>query len=118
MIKFACPILACRRYLKGFPRKRNLNLHIKTCHQVSIDQSVSRQDEKETESSESVEKEDRLKIGGDIESFTCGDSNTELTRLRSKLPELEKEKKELELCQARVERDILALKRAIQIVSD
>lgn len=54
--------------------------------------------------------------GGGIESLTGGVSSIESTNLQTKLQGLEKEQKELELCQARVDGDIIAFKRALQIV--
>ena len=66
--------------------------------------------------SEDVHGEDALKLGI-IESITGGGFSTNSTSLQTKLQELEKEKRELALCQARVDGDFLALKRALQIIS-
>lgn len=115
--KLPCPISVCRRHVKGFSRKRNLDLHIKTCHGFSTEQVVSQETRIEDVFSESLAEEYGLGMRGDIESITGGTSNIDSISLQAKLQELEKEKKELELCQARVDGDILALKRALQIVS-
>ena len=114
--KFLCPIAACRRHVKGFARKRNLDLHISTCHRASPEQGVSMGNGNEDGISEDVHGEDALKLGI-IESITGGGFSTNSTSLQTKLQELEKEKKELALCQARVDGDFLALKRALQIIS-
>ena len=114
--KFLCPIVACRRHVKGFARKRNLDLHISTCHRASPEQGVSIGNGNEDGIFEDIHNKDALKLG-DVVPKTGGGLSTDSTSLQTKLHELEKEKKELALCQARVDGDILALKRALHIVS-
>ncbi|PVH80588.1 hypothetical protein DL98DRAFT_515243 [Cadophora sp. DSE1049] len=117
--KFSCPISSCRRHVKGFARKRNLDLHVKTCHQQGASKEASAENGFST-SSKLVEGnmgEQGQGIGSVNTPETVRRSSMESGCLQAKLLELEKEKRELELCQARVEGDILALKRALQIVS-
>ncbi|KAG4436020.1 hypothetical protein IFR05_008497 [Cadophora sp. M221] len=126
VVKFCCSIPSCRRHVKGFARKRNLDLHVKTCHRVLIGQGGSGETVAEdgiSESSKMVEEEDEgegeeeeeMSSGVGSERREC--SIVESTSLQVKLQELEAEKRELEMRQSRVDEDILALKRVLQIVS-
>ncbi|KAK0106992.1 hypothetical protein ONS95_003707 [Cadophora gregata] len=117
--KFLCPVSSCRRHVKAFARKRNLDWHLKTCHQQG-DSKESSVENGLSPSSNSTNGDIVVKgqeIGIVTTPETARRSSMESEDLQVKLLELEKEKRELEMGQARVEEDILALKRALQIVS-
>lgn len=122
-VKFCCPISSCKKHVKGFARKRNLDLHVKTCHPVLAGRGGLRETLAEDGFSESSKMVGDEEVGEGEEEMRSEAlpeshkrSSVESTSLHVKLRELEVEKRELEICQSRVDEDILALKRVLRIV--
>jgi len=109
-VKYLCPISTCTRNRRGFARKRNLDAHIKTRHR-----STASNIEGVVNSPESVESQDLMDEDRTVaeETRVLGD----MSGLRTKLHDLETRKRELAACQAKVEEDIQAIKRTIQLVA-
>jgi hypothetical protein len=99
---------SCPRATKGFPRKRNRDAHMSTRHNAPstvIGKIILEQ---------AIDETLGTKLGGeDSEMATTED----MIGLELKLRELEREKIELDLRQSRVDEDIKALKRTIQLVA-
>jgi hypothetical protein len=98
--KHLCPNNQCRRHVKGFSRKRNRDLHLKTCRKapnagLGGEGSVALVVKEEKEMASLVERNGLL----------------------VKLHEREEEQRGLALRQAEIEEDIRVLKRAIQLVT-
>jgi hypothetical protein len=109
-LKYLCPISTCTRNRRGFARKRNLDAHIKTRHR-----STSSNVEGIANSPESIDSQELMDEDQTVaeETGVLGD----MSGLRTKLHDLETRKRELAACQAKVEEDIQAIKRTIQLVA-
>jgi hypothetical protein len=110
VVKYLCPISTCTRNRRGFARKRNLDAHMKTRHK-----STSSNIEGIANSPESIDSQELMD-----EDQTVGEETGilgDMSGLRTKLHDLETRKRELATCQAKVEEDIQAIKRTIQLVA-
>jgi len=112
---YLCPVELCPRARKGFPRKRNRDLHISTRHNASrtmigelIEQGATPTSPEQADGGFDIRFGDK-----DREMVTIMD----MAGLELKLKELEKEKSELDLRRSLVDDDIKALKRTIQLVA-
>ena len=106
---------SCPRARKGFPRKKNKDLHIRTRHNASLTM-IGKSIEKGGTSASPEQADGGLDVRfgeEDREMVTTKD----MTGLELKLKELEREKSELDLRRSRVDEDIKALKRTIQLVA-
>lgn len=102
-----CSIPLCTRNRRGFARKRNLDSHIASRHTAT---SLTAQvDPKSLESDEGME--DAEENQAEFEELR------DVGGLRTKLRELERKKEELATCQLKVDEDIRALKRTIELVA-
>lgn len=109
-VKVRCPVSSCPRHKRGFGRKRNLELHIVARHQEA-ERSMNN---KNSEPPKSIENDD----SEDLEAFSgVAKASEHMDRLKTKLQELETRKKELVESQAKVDGDIQAVKRTMQLVS-
>jgi hypothetical protein len=114
--KHLCPNNQCRRHVKGFSRKRNRDLHLKTCRKApnaglggegSVALVVKSPRSPDSNQSESIVDEEEKEMA----------SLVERNGLLVKLHEREEEQRGLALRQAEIEEDIRVLKRAIQLVT-
>jgi hypothetical protein len=112
-IKILCLVSSCPRHKRGFARKSNLELHITARHQKA-EGSVNVIFDKNSESPRSFETDDieDLQVFGGVPK-----ASGHMDRLNMKLQELETRKKELHESQAKVDADILAIKRTMQLMS-
>jgi len=110
VVKYLCPISTCTRNRRGFSRKRNLDAHMKTRHK-----STGSNTEGIANSPESIDSQELMDEDQTVAEATgvLG----EMSGLRTKLRDLETRKRELATCQAKVEEDIQAIKRTIQLVA-
>jgi hypothetical protein len=111
-VKVLCPVSSCPRHKRGFPRKRNLESHIVARHQ-KVERSVNAIFDKNSESPKSIENDDNedfQAFGGVVKA------SGHMDRLKTKLQELETRKKELVESQAKVDADIQAVQRTMQLV--
>ncbi|KAH7356544.1 hypothetical protein BKA65DRAFT_494909 [Rhexocercosporidium sp. MPI-PUGE-AT-0058] len=115
--KLFCPFSSCRRYSKGFPRQRNLDVHLRTQHKgPSEEDHVMLSDELQSSSFDAGD--DGSNVGAEIQEMSGAKlPGTDISSLYLKLQEREAEKRELALRQARVDEDILALRRALTVIS-
>lgn len=115
-IKHPCPNTTCRRHVKGFSRKRNRDLRLKSCHKTpsrdlsnksSVDLAVGSPQSRRSDEAGSVDEE--LGFGMEI----LDEKNSLLVKLQQR----EHEQNDLAVRQAEIEEDIRALRRAIQLVA-
>jgi hypothetical protein len=106
---------SCPRARKGFSRKRNRDGHARTHHQASPSGDIA---------VESVRGPEPLGLASPVVSrvgegadFGEVEIPDDISRLRVKLTELERQREELAMRQVLVEGDIQAVKRAMQLVS-
>lgn len=122
--RYLCPVQLCPRASKGFPRKRNRDVHLNTRHQIqsAVGSGVfaggiasatpeSTQSRRESLNSKwQVEGGDGY-VTGDVIGLTA-----KLMQLEKEKEELEGEMKELSIRHTRKVEDIQALKRTMQLV--
>ncbi|PVH75086.1 hypothetical protein DL98DRAFT_593474 [Cadophora sp. DSE1049] len=113
-LKFFCPISACPRHKMGFPRKDNLDSHVRRRHPKSprgmaggITSTMANVFSESPVSIGSANRSDEYLVGyGGVEG------------LKAKLEKLKAEKKELDVHQLKVDEDIQVLEMAIQLMSE
>ncbi|KAF4630156.1 hypothetical protein G7Y89_g7987 [Cudoniella acicularis] len=121
--KFCCTVRRCPRSTRGFGRKRNLDLHFLSRHAAAVASVAARTERTmsgvvgmNSDSMEPVGHEAASEMGmGEVSEgglVAPGD----MERLRVALRELEARKIELAESQAKVDADIEALKRTMQLV--
>ena len=120
--RFFCSVASCPRAQKGFPRKKNRDLHVSTRHvsQPTVGSEVSKEG--------TIPVTPELSERDGSQDATQGKDQYNVDKiyiLRMKLEELEKEKKELaktihelDSRQSRVEEDVRILKRTMQLVAE
>lgn len=115
--RYLCPVESCPRARKGFPRKSNRNLHVTTRHN-DFSFATPGGITEDGGASESPEQTVDEGLGTQLNCGTGEMAEVENRRgLEFKLKELEKEKSALDLRRSRVDEDIRALKRSIQLVA-
>jgi hypothetical protein len=119
-VRYFCQLESCPRNRQGFARKKNRDLHVKTCHKTSSWQGAN--DCSLVGDAEDFSKYPESSVGEvemndiQVENERSGGVG-EMDGLRAKLRELEMRKRELAVSQARVDEDIQAVKRTMQLVS-
>ncbi|KAE9367169.1 hypothetical protein N431DRAFT_418305 [Stipitochalara longipes BDJ] len=112
--RYLCPVESCPRASKGFPRKRNRDAHMTTHHTSSAIMGNSIDQKRTSESPENEIVETPIYFRGEEEERAAiGD----MGGLESKLNELEREKSTLDVRRSRVEDDIAALQRVMQLIA-
>jgi hypothetical protein len=115
--RYLCPVESCPRARKGFPRKSNRNLHVTTRHH-DFSFATPGGIMEDGGASESPEQAVDEGLGTQLDCGAGEMAAVENRRgLEFKLKELEKEKSALDLRRSRVDEDIRALKRSIQLVA-
>jgi hypothetical protein len=118
--RYLCPVESCPRATKGFPRKSNRNLHVTTRHHdfsftttggTTEDGSASGSPE------QTVDEDLDTQFSGGAGGIVAIEDRSDRIGLELKLKELEREKRALDLRRSRVDEDIRALKRSIQLVA-
>ena len=105
--RYFCPTLSCIRHRRGFARKRNLDAHFASRHNSTSSTVLAVSKFPESENlSEGMEEET-----AEVESVS------ERRGLNAKLRELEMRKEELTASQMKVDEDIPALKRTMELVA-
>ncbi|KAF4628842.1 hypothetical protein G7Y89_g9308 [Cudoniella acicularis] len=117
--RYLCPVESCPRARKGFPRKRNRDVHMSTRHNTlsTIIDRVTREGSEGRTSEipeQTIEEILSTKLSGEVGEMATIEN---ISGLELKLVELEKEKSELDLRRSRVDEDIKALRRTIQLVA-
>lgn len=106
--RFICPEPLCPRHIKGFARKNHRDIHIRdTCSHQTYRGFA---DDNDHDKSMSLE-EESVTVSRNLKT-------AEEDGLRKKLQGLENEKKELVERQAKVEENILTLKKAMELVAN
>jgi hypothetical protein len=106
--KHFCQVSTCPRHRRGFARKNHLELHVAALHRsgASISESPlssAMSGKMDTIEEDQTEKEKSDEIGGEIRG------------LKTKLTELEARRKLLVASQVKVEEDIQAVERTLQL---
>ena len=125
-VKFCCAVPNCPRHIKGFGRKANLDLHVQSRHRsvrtVVADGIANGAVEMNSESPEpfedgAVDDEEAgngvMKVSGNMDSLMA-----KLQESEAEKKELEAKRKELAESEAKVDADIQAIKRTMQLVSN
>jgi hypothetical protein len=116
--KFCCIVPSCPRYRRGFGRKRNLDLHMLSKHGTGG--SIAAGAVANMEAGINSESPEPFETGaggdGDLEEGVLVTSGG-MENLRVTLKELEAKKTELMENQAKVDADIEAVKRTMQLVA-
>jgi len=99
--RYFCNVETCPRRLRGFPRKKNRDVHVRTCHNVSSDAGAmvsGEGDVEEASPSPSIQRdfmEDNVATG-DEEQVALEEVKDKLAQERSKVNKLEAKVKRLE----------------------
>ncbi|KAE9365902.1 hypothetical protein N431DRAFT_487789 [Stipitochalara longipes BDJ] len=109
--RYFCQISACPRHSKGFARKTHLDMHMLARHKLGASNSPAPQNPESPEFDREVETME----GGQIEKENCDMVWSGLDGLSAKLKELEAKRKLLATSQLKVEEDILAVQRTLQL---
>jgi hypothetical protein len=108
---------SCPRAKKGFPRKRNRDVHMNTHHNASS--TIIGATIREGGTSETPEQARNEILGTQLSGGEAGEmiATEDMSGLYLKLKELEREKRGLDFRRSRVDEDIKALKRTIELVA-
>jgi len=110
---FLCPVPICPRHTRGFPRKRNLETHITARHQNG-NRSTSAGTNTSSVHSESTNKKDD---DGLNDFYDTTNPPGEIGTLKIELQELEARKEALVEDQMKVDADIQAVRRTMQLMA-
>ncbi|PMD28955.1 hypothetical protein L207DRAFT_642762 [Hyaloscypha variabilis F] len=114
--RYLCPVESCPRASKGFPRKRNRDAHLTTHHMSSVSVVGN------GAAAESVSELLEPVAGDDLGVIPRCEGEAEaaigdVRGLELKMKELEREKSVLDFRRNRVEEDIAALQRVMQLIA-